>query len=162
MIVVQAKPVDYDSAVDRAKGKVPDKPVVNLGTRDLHKIFDNYRIIGDVEVDERHMLRIAAGTLDGYRYVTIREFYYNHYSGTFKPARFGVRIPMISPFYEDGKGITLKNVGDDVLANIVKAFAEAQTMDLADPNNALYIDKHYIKKDAVKMKETSNNENRKP
>lgn len=159
MIVAQAREVDYDKAVMTAKGKAPTRPVVHLSSHNLRKIFDNYQIIGDVKTDDRRFIRVAVGTLDGYRYVTLREFYYHARDEVFKPGKYGIRIPMASPFYEDHSGPTIRSVGPELLEHLIRAFDTAQTMDLADPNNALYIGQHYSRKDAVKMKEIGNNEN---
>ena len=159
MIVAQARVVDYDKAVATAKSKVPDKPVVQLGKHNLRKIWDNYEIIADVKTDDRRFIRIATGTLDGFRYVTLREFYYHARDEVFKPGKNGLRIPMSSPFYEDHSGPTIRKVGIEFLEHFIRAFDVAQTMSLADPKNAMYISNHYTKKTAVKMKEISNNEN---
>lgn len=161
MIVAQARPVDYDNAVTTAKGKVPDKPVVQLSKHNLHKIWDNHEIIADVPTDDAHFVRIVAGTLDGYRYIALREFYYNHGDGIFKAGKFGIRIPMFAPFYAEGTGSTpvIKDIGKALVEGFLRAVETASTMPLVDKENALYISNNYSKRNAVKMKEIGNNEN---
>lgn len=164
MIIAQARPVDYDKAIEMAKGKVPDKPVVNLSKHSLHKIWDNHEIIADVPTDDAHFIRIVSGTIDGYRYVTLREFYYNHGDGEFKAGKNGIRIPMFAPFYTEGTGSTpvIKDIGKSIVESFMKAIDTANTMPLVDKNNSLFISTHYNKRNAVKLKETSNNENQQP
>lgn len=161
MIVAQARPIDYDKAVATAKSKVPDKPVVRLSSHNLHKIWDNHEIIADVPTDDTHFVRIVAGTVDGHRYVSLREFYYNHGDGIFKAGKFGIRIPMISPFYAEGTGSTpvIKDVSKTLVESFLKAVETANTMPLVDREKALYISDNYSKRNAIKMKEIGNNEN---
>lgn len=166
MKVARAKLVDYDKAVAAAKERAPDRPVTSVvlnRTYGVRKIFDNYTLIADVKKGDKHFIRIAAGTLDGHRYVTLREFYYHKSSDTWKPGRDGMYIPMFAPFKVAGSDVpAIKDVGNTFLENFIKAVEVAQTMPLTDDEKTMYILSNYSKGTAVKAKETSNNEDQQP
>lgn len=166
MKVARARLVDYDSAVAAAKERAPDKPVTPVvlnRTYGVRKIFDNHQVIADINKGDKYRIRIAAGTLDGYRYVTLREFYYHKGEDTWKPGRDGMYIPMFAPFKTEGSDVpTIKDVGNAFLESFIKAMEVAQTMPLADDEKTMYILSNYTKGTAVKAKETSNNEDQQP
>lgn len=166
MKVARAKLVDYDKAVAAAKERAPDRPVTSVvlnRTYGVRKIFDNHQIIADIPKGDRFRIRIAAGTLDGQRIVTLREFYYHKCSDTWKPGKDGIYIPLFAPFKTEGSDIpTIKDVGNAFLESFIKAFEVAQTMPLADDEKTMYILSNYTKSTAVKAKETSNNEDQQP
>ena len=160
MKVARARMVDYDSAVAAAKERAPDKPVkpvVLSRTYGIRKIFDNYKIIADIDKGDKYRIRIAAGTLDGYRCVTLREFYYHKGDDMWKPGKFGMHIPMFAPFKTEGSDVpTIKDVGNAFLESFIKAMEVAQTMPLADDENTIYILNNYTKSTAAKAKEINN------
>lgn len=163
MKVVQAKPANYDRAVALAKDKAPDLPVVQLGKYGVRKIWDNYEIIADARTDDRHFIRIAVGTIDGYRYVILREFYLRHGEDTWYPGKNGLRIPIKMPMYPNGATLpTFVDVGDEFLEGFTKAIEAAKTMELANKDNAIYILKNYSRATSIKMKEISSNEDQQP
>lgn len=166
MKVARAKLVDYDSAVAAAKERAPDRPVTSVvlnRTYGVRKIFDNYEIIADIPKGDRYRIRIAAGTLNGQRLVTLREFYYHKGEDTWKPGRDGMYIPMFAPFKTEGSDVpTIKDVGNAFLESFIRAMEVAQSMPLADDEKTMYIWSNYTKSTAVKMKETSNNEDQQP
>ncbi len=163
MKVARAKLVDYDKAVAAAKERAPDKPVTSVvlnRTYGVRKIFDNYEVIADIPKGDRYRIRIAAGTLDGQRIVTLREFYYHNGEDTWKPGRDGMYIPMFAPFKVEGSDVpVIKDVCNAFLESFIKAMQVAQTMPLADDENTIYILSNYTRGTAVKAKEISNDEN---
>ena len=166
MKIARAKEVDYDNAVATAKERAPDRPMKSVVLKrnyGIRKIYDNYQVITDVYKNDKLRIRIAAGTLDGYRYIILREFYYSKRDDNWKPGKDGLVIPMFSPFKNpDSKVPTIKDVGNTFLENFTKAMEVAQTMPLADEEKTMYILSNYLRGTAVKAKETSNNEDQQP
>lgn len=162
MKVAHARALDYDKAATLAKSKAPKEsmvPVVLTRTYGIRKIYDNYQVIAEIEKDARHRIRVAAGTLDGYRYVILREFYYSKREDTWKPGREGMFIPLVVPFKTAGSSIpTFKDIGAEFFESVTKAMEVAKTMPLADAENTVYIPTNYTKSKAVKAKEISDNE----
>lgn len=138
MIVAQAKPVDYDALAARAKEKVPDKPVVQLGRYGVHKMYDNYRPIADIRKSTRKCIRVAIGTRDGYRYVILREFYKSRTSDGWVPGREGMIIPLTGVIFSEDDPPKFINVCETLFNTCIEALHEAETMELYDKENALY------------------------
>ena len=155
MLIAQARPIDYDKAVATAKKKAPDMPTVLLAKYGVRKLWDNYEIIADVPTDDAHFLRIAAGTLNGFRQVIIHEFYFNKQEGTWKPGKKGMQIPMLVPFYACDDVYAIRDVGTEFLEKFTQAVNTAQSMPLADSDNAMYILRNYTKSTTIKSKEIS-------
>lgn len=156
MLKAQAKPLDYEKAVALAKGMAPDKPVVQLSKFGVRKLWDNYEVIADVYISDTKFIRIAAGTIDGYRKVSLREFYYSKRDCEWKPGQSGFIIPMVEPIFTDESELpTFKETGNEFLEGIIKATKTAQTMELADQDKAMYILRDYTKSKIVKAKETT-------
>lgn len=166
MKVTRARPVDYDKAVAAAKERAPDRPVTPVVLNKVYgvrKVFDNYEFIADVQKEDRFRTRIAAATLNGFRYVVLREFYYHSKSDSWRPGKNGLYIPMFVPTRLNGGDVPqIVDVGDTFLANFMKAMEVAKTMPLADDNNMLYILPNYTKSTSVRAKETRNNEDQQP
>lgn len=107
------------------------------------RLWDNYRVITEVPKTERLKFVVAAGTRDGFRCIVIREFYYSRPTNEWKPGRDGIIVPILSPmrgyFDDDGKIITLP-VFASLIQAITEAYEVASTMDLADPNNSIWLE----------------------
>lgn len=157
MLKAQAKPVDYEKAIALAKGMAPDKPVVRLSQYGVRKVWDNYEVITDVYISDTKFIRIAAGTIDGYRKVNLREFYYSKRDCEWKPGQSGFLIPMVAPIFTGESDVpTFKEIGKEFLDGLITATNTAQTMELADPDKAMYILRNYTKSTIIKAKETTN------
>lgn len=106
------------------------------------KVWDNYKIVAEVQKSERLKFVIAAGTLNGFRYLNIREFYLRKRDGVWCPGRDGINMPLLSPLRE-----SLKNGGElrtiTPAENFARAFADAMDyvagMELADPDNEVWL-----------------------
>lgn len=156
MLIAQAKPVDYEKAIQLAKGKAPDRPLVQLAHYGVRKIWDNYEVIADVPIADNKFIRIAAGTNDGYRKVILREFYYSKRDCEWRPGQSGFIIPMVEPIFTDESDLpTFRETGNEFLEGIIKATETAKTMELSNPEKALYILRNYNKSTIIKAKETS-------
>ena len=160
MLKVKAQPVDFEKAIAMAKGKAPDKPVVTLSKHGVRKIWDNYDVIDDIQVDYRTRIRIAIGTRDGYRYVSFREFRWVDRYGDWNPTKNGFMIPMQAPFHtEDSIVPVIRNTGDDFYDAYTRAMEAVRDMPLSDPDKSMYILTHYNRKTAVTAREVESNEN---
>lgn len=106
------------------------------------RVWDNFRVIGEVQKNERLKLVIGAGCRDGYRCIAIREFYWRKADETWVPGRDGIVIPLKAPlkghYDADGKVKTV-TPAVEALTVIAKAYTVADTMPLADPENEVWM-----------------------
>jgi hypothetical protein len=153
MQIVQAKPADSDRSVRLATSKAKDVPVVHLDKHGARKVWDNHEVIAEVTIDHTHRIKITAGTVNGFRFVDLREFLYYATYDAWRPTKKGIRIPIQMPVKQAGSKVpVICDVGEDFLKEFVKAFEVAKNMELYNRDNAVYILKKTI------MKETSTNE----
>lgn len=105
------------------------------------KLWDNYTVIGEVRKGEKYKLVVAAATRNGFRFVTIREFYYRKMDETWQPGKDGITIPIMMPLDRrnpvNGK-LQVITPMKNILALLPKAFDAASTMELADPEHELW------------------------
>ena len=105
------------------------------------KLWDNYRVIGEVRKGEKYKFVVGAATRNGFRFVTIREFYYRKYDETWQAGKDGLTIPIITPLDRrnpvNGK-LQVITPMKNLLAMLPKALEVASTMELADPENELW------------------------
>lgn len=105
------------------------------------KLWDNYKIVGEVQKGVKFKFVVAAATVNGFRFVTIREFYYRKRDNAWLPGRDGITIPLINPIDRknpvDGK-VKVITPMKDMMELLNTAFEEASTMELADPENELW------------------------
>lgn len=102
------------------------------------RLWDNYKVIGEVQKSGGIKFVVGAGIRDGVRYINIREFYFRKRDGVWKPGRDGITIPLISPINEGTKRIMPY---EDLTRLLGDAAAQLWEMPLSDPNNAVYIEK---------------------
>ena len=109
--------------------------------KNRRKLWDNYRIIGEVRKGEKYKFVVAAAAVNGFRFVTIREFYYRKADNTWQAGKDGITIPIIMPVNrrnpENGKLQVIAPM-KNLMPLLEKAMAEATTMDLADPEHELW------------------------
>ena len=99
------------------------------------RIWDNYKEIGEVRKSDAIKFVIAAATREGYRYINIREFYFQKKNGVWKPGRDGITIPLKAPVNKGEQFITPYAK----LINMLGIAAEhVETMDLLDEDNAIW------------------------
>lgn len=99
------------------------------------RVWDNYKVIGEVQKSDRIKFVVAAAIRDGVRYVNIREFYLKKSENIWKPGRDGITIPLAIPVEEGTKVIEPYWGMVDLIANTMRALKE---MDLYDEANAIY------------------------
>ena len=108
---------------------------------DKKRIWDNYKVIGEVKKSAAIKFVIGAGIRDGVKYIVIREFYMRKRDGVWKPGRDGITIPLKSPINEhteNGLPVVLEPY-KPMIDMIKKASTELETMELADEEHAVYI-----------------------
>lgn len=99
------------------------------------RIWDNYKVIGEVQKSDKTKLVIAAAIRDGVKYISIREFYLRQRDNEWKPSKDGITVPISIPI---NKG-TDKIFPYDVFTTLLSAAAkELKDMPLYDHNNAVY------------------------
>lgn len=109
----------------------------------LRKYWDNFETIAFVQKTARQKYEIGAGTRDGGRFVSIREYYFRKYDQQWIPSKNGIAIPVMYPMSKTKRPdpdnpIKFVHPAKDVLPAIQKAFEVAQTMELSDPDKAIY------------------------
>lgn len=164
MLRAEAKEIDHEKLVGLAKEKAPTKPTVKLDKKGVRKVWDNYIVVSEVRKNDRLKFVLAAGTRDGYRCLSIREFYRRRRDKTWQPGREGILIPLKSPFYGDIKD-NPNPIMIEPLYDLLKALPEAlkvvETMELSNPENAIWQLPNTVAGTRVQMREVKedNNEN---
>ena len=116
--------------------KVVKASVIKDTTAEAPKrIWDNYKVIGEVQKSDRIKLVVAAAIRDGVKYINIREFYLRQRDNEWKPSKDGITVPISIPI---NKG-TDRIFPYDALNTLLSATAkELKDMPLYDHNNAVY------------------------
>lgn len=164
MLKAVARPTDHAKLADMAKDKAPTMPVVNLKPYKVKRLWDNYKVITEIQKTDRLKFVIAAGARDGFRCLSIREFYRRTSDKTWQPGKNGILIPLKSPLWA---GVTngVPNIIEplrmliDVLPEAIKV---VETIELSDPDNAVWILPRTTVGSRVKateIKEDTKNEN---
>ena len=99
------------------------------------RIWDNYKVIGEVRKAPAIKLVLAAAARDGVKYINIREFYLKKSTNEWKPARDGITIPIKLPINEAREMLEPYRVFLEVLQATAKAL---ETLPIYDPNNTVY------------------------
>ena len=101
------------------------------------RLWDNYKVIGEVQKSDKIKFVIAAGTRDGVRYLNIREFYFRKRDNTWNPGKDGITVPLHYPVENGTKVIRPYN---DLMDVMLEASAFAAMMNLADEEHAVYME----------------------
>lgn len=103
----------------------------------VKRVWDNYRVIGEVQKSDCIKFVVAAAVRDGVKYINIREFYMRKRDGIWKPGRDGITIPMLVPVE---KGTVLIKPYKELIKLFDQAGEELRTMELYDEKTAVYIE----------------------
>ena len=101
----------------------------------MKRIWDNYKVIGEVQKSGSIKFVIAAAIRDGVKYINIREFYIRKKDGVWMPGRDGITIPLVVPI-NDGKDRLMPY--SEMIRLIEGTAKELETLPLADEANAVY------------------------
>lgn len=105
---------------------------------EMQKIWDNYKVIGEVRKSEGIKFVVAAATREGFRYINIREFYFRKRDGVWKPGRDGLTIPIKAPL---SKGTKIIEPAKHMLEMLAVTAEAAEKLELANDDNAVYMEK---------------------
>lgn len=158
MLKAEVREVDYEHLAELAKGKAPAVPKVRANKSAAKKLWDNYQVICEVQKNDRLKFVIAGGTREGYRCLSIREFYYRAKDNTWNPSREGILIPLKSPLYKDAKDnlpIIIEPMSE-LLAALPAAIKFLEEMPLHDPEHEMWLLPNTNNRTKVRAKETSN------
>ena len=102
----------------------------------IKRLWDNYKVIGEVQKSDKIKQDVGAGIRDGARYLVIREFYYRKKDDSWQPGKDGITVPLELPINNGTERIEpykhLSNLMDE-------AAAELRTMALSDKEHAVYM-----------------------
>lgn len=101
------------------------------------KIWDNYKVIGEVQKSNAIKFVVGAGIRDGVRYINIREFYNRKRDNAWMPGRDGITIPLIFPI---NQGTEMLHPFDCMTDVMKKAAEELNVMPLEDEANAVWVE----------------------
>lgn len=99
------------------------------------KIWDNYKVIGEVRKSDAIKLQVAAAYRDGVQYINIREFYLRKRDNEWMPGRDGITVPIVIPVNGGKERVhTYTQLSDLMTA----AAAELAVMPMEDAENAVW------------------------
>ena len=99
------------------------------------KIWDNYKVIGEVRKSDAIKFVVAAAYRDGVQYINIREFYIRKRDNVWMPGRDGITVPIIIPV---NKGTEMVETFPAFMELLHKAAKELSTMPMEDAENAVW------------------------
>ncbi len=99
------------------------------------KIWDNYKVIGEVRKSDAIKLQVAAAYRDGVQYINIREFYMRKRDNEWMPGRDGITVPVVIPVNGGKERVHTYTQLSDLMA---AAVAELAAMPMEDANNAVW------------------------
>lgn len=109
-----------------------------VATKEVEKpkrLWDNYKVVGEVMKSDSIKIVVGAGIRDGVRYINLREFYIRKRDGVWNPGRDGLTIPLKVPVEKGTRIIEPYTTIIGLLADTADVLA---TMELMDENNAVY------------------------
>lgn len=102
------------------------------------RIWDNYKVVSEVQKNYRLKFVIAVATRDGFRCVVIREFYLRKSDNQWRPGRDGIILPLVSADFDENGDVKFINVCENVIKQISNAMVDAVKMELSDPEHAVW------------------------
>lgn len=99
------------------------------------RIWDNYKVIGEVRKSDAIKLQVAAAYRDGVQYINIREFYLRKRDNEWMPGRDGITVPIIIPV---NKGTEMIETFPVFVELLQEAARELSTMPMEDEANAVW------------------------
>ena len=106
-----------------------------MATEKAKKIWDNYKVIGEVKKSDAIKLVVAAAYRDGVQYINIREFYIRKRDNVWMPGRDGITIPVIIPVNQGKEMVHTYTQLGDLMTEAVAALA---VMPMEDAENAVW------------------------
>lgn len=121
----------------------------------LRKLWDNYEEIARIQKSDRLCFVVAACVREGFRCISIREFYYVKREDIWKPGRDGIILPVISPLGRTRKPDPnnppkMIHPAKEMALAIAQAIETALEMELEDDDNAVWFEPKLPKKETDK------------
>ena len=104
---------------------------------EMRKIWDNYKVIGEVKKSEATKVVVSLGARDGVKCINIRAWYLKKRNPDWAPALEGMVIPLAGII----DGAINGSIGPQFLSLIDQALREAPSFAIEDPAHAVYIPK---------------------
>lgn len=108
------------------------------------RLWDNFEEVAVIQKSARLSFQISACTRDGFRCVTIREFYVRKRDGKMIPSKDGIMIPIAMPINRtktpDPNNLpkVIHPMKEFILA-LQQAAEVAEQMELSNPDNAVWL-----------------------
>lgn len=108
------------------------------------RLWDNFEEIAVIQKSSTLRFHISACTRNGFRCVTVREFYKRRSDGLWLPGRSGISIPLMMPLNrtktpDPNTPIKIIYPMQEFILALQQAIDTAANMDLADPDNAVWL-----------------------
>lgn len=104
----------------------------------MKRIWDNYKVIGEVKKSDSIKIVVAAAVRDGVKYINLREFYIRKRDNAWMPGRDGLTIPIMIPVKE---GTEMLDTYAKIMPLLEATAKELETMPIEDATNAVYVTK---------------------
>ena len=104
----------------------------------MKRVWDNYKVIGEIQKSDSIKIVVAAAIRDGVRYVNLREFYIRKKDNQWMPGRDGLTIPLVIPIK---KGTEILKPLKEIVPLLTKTAKELITMPIEDANNAVFMER---------------------
>ena len=101
----------------------------------MKKLWDNYKVIGEVQKSDKIKQVVGAGIRDGARYLVTRELYYRKKDDSWQPGKGGITVPLEVPI---NNGTERIEPYKHLINLMAKAAVELRAMELSDPEHAVY------------------------
>lgn len=99
------------------------------------KIWDNYKVVGEVQKSNAIKFVVAAAYRDGVQYINIREFYIRKRDNVWMPGRDGITVPITIPVNEGTELVNTYMQLAEVMAETAKVLVD---MPMEDEENAVW------------------------
>lgn len=131
--------------ISYAKQAAPSKACTPTSKKSaVRKLWDNYEEVAVVQKTDRLRFVVAAGCREGYRCISIREFYHRQRDDAWVPGRDGIMIPIAAPIGktrrpDPNNPPKLIYPMQEILLALQQAIEVVMDMDLDDPEKAVWI-----------------------
>ena len=158
---VTAREISHTEREAKGKAMAPKAYVPVHRKSAARKLWDNYEEVAVVQKTDRLRFVVAAACREGYRCISIREFYHRKRDDEWVPGRDGIMIPIAAPINKTRKPDPnnppkLIYPMEDMLNALQQAIAAAMEMELDDPAKAVWLMPKVTVND---MQEVTKNEN---
>lgn len=124
--------------------KVTAREIPSKSTAKPRKLWDNYQEVAVVQKTDRLRFVVASACRDGYRCISIREFYHRKRDDAWVPGRDGIMIPIAAPLGKTRKPDPnnlpkMIHPMQEMLTALQQAIEVVMDMDLEDPEKAIWL-----------------------